>query len=131
MTGATATQGAVWPVTSAVPAAENWRPGGTLPIAYNDATKQLYIAMHDHGFEGSHKFPATEIWKVDIVSHKVETRGHADGAVSIAVSAGPKPLVFTVNGPNSSLSRYDGQTLAKLGETKKDFLEGGGPLMVQ
>jgi hypothetical protein len=47
------------------------------------------------------------------------------------VSAGPKPLVFTVNGPNSSLSRYDGQTLAKLGETKKDFLEGGGPLMVQ
>jgi methylamine dehydrogenase heavy chain len=131
LSGDTAKQTAVWSITKAVPAAENWRPGGTLPIAYNDATKQLYVAMHINGHEGSHKFGATEIWKVDVARRAVVARNRSDGAVSLAVSRGPHPVLFTVNGDPASLSRYDGETLTKLGETKRNFLEGGGPLLVQ
>jgi methylamine dehydrogenase heavy chain len=127
----TAKQDATWSITGAVPASENWRPGGTLPIAYNDATKQLYVAMHSNGHEGSHKFGATELWKVDVTRRAVVARNRADNAVSLAVSRGPKPVLFTVNGEPSSISRYDGETLTKLGETKRGFLEGGGPLLVQ
>jgi methylamine dehydrogenase heavy chain len=131
LSGDAARQLATWSISGAAPPAENWRPGGTLPLAYNEATKQLYVGMHINGHEGSHKFGATEIWKVDIVRRAVVARNRSDGAISLAVSHGPKPVLFTVNGDAASITRYDGETLTKLGETRKNFLEGGGPLLVQ
>jgi methylamine dehydrogenase heavy chain len=131
VSGDKATQSAVWSILSAVPASENWRPGGTLPIAYNDSEKLLYVGMHPNGHEGSHKDSAQEIWKVDVGLHAVVARNHADGATSLAVSQGSAPVLFTINGDFGSITRYDGKTLTKLGETRRNFLEGGGPLVVQ
>lgn len=131
MSGETARETDSWSIIPAAIAAENWRPGGTEPIAYNAATKVLYVAMHPHGFEGSHKLGAHEIWKIDTVKRAVTARSASDGAVSLAISRGPDPVLFTVNGEPASISRYDGQSLSKLGETRRNMLDGGGPLLVQ
>ncbi len=131
LSGETAVQDAVWPVAKGVPDSAGWRPGGEQVIAYAASTGMLYVAMHPNGKEGSHKDPATEIWKLDLARRAVVARGKTDGAVCVAVSQEGKPLVFTESLVDGSLSRYDGETLAKLGQSQLHLLDFGGPIWVR
>jgi len=131
MSGEVATQDKPWPVADGVPDSAGWRPGGVQMIAYSASTGMLYVGMHPNGHEGSHKDPAKEIWKVDLAAHKVVARGKSDGAICLLVSRGAKPVLFAENGESGSLTRYDADTLTKLGESRPHVLEGGGPLSVQ
>ena len=132
--GDVATQEAPWSVVGAKDKQEGWRPGGYGNIAYSPANGQLYLGMHPHGFEGSHKTPAVEIWKIDLAHHLVAARVKSDGANYLQVSREPHPLLFSMNSRDDipgSVTRYDGDTLKVLGTSKPDLLEGGGPMWVE
>jgi methylamine dehydrogenase heavy chain len=132
--GDVATQETPWTFIDAKQKAANWRPGGYANIAYSSSNGQLYLGMHPHGEEGSHKTPATEIWKVDVAKHVVTARAKSDGANYLQVSKEAHPLLFTVNVKGDiqgSITRYDGDTLKILGTSKSDLLEGGGPIWVE
>lgn len=131
MSGPVATQAAPWSITASVPRAGSWRPGGVQPFAYAPSTGALYVGMHPEGHEGSHKDGAKEIWKVDMARRTVVARHAADSVIALQVSREAVPVLFTVNGDSGSLTRYDGDTLAPLGESKRHILEYAGPISVQ
>jgi methylamine dehydrogenase heavy chain len=130
MSGPVASQATPWSIVASVPHAASWRPGGVQPLAYAAPTGQLYVAMHANGHEGSHKDPAQEIWKVDVARHMVVARGRSEGAIGLEVSREPVPVLFAVNGDAGSITSYDGDTLAKRGESRPHVLEYGGPIFV-
>jgi len=130
MSGPVATQAAPWSITASVPRATGWRPGGQQPFAYAASTNMLYVGMHPDGHEGSHKEGAKEIWKVDMARHAVVARHAAASVICMQVSREPVPVLFTVNGDAGTITRYDGDTLEPLGESKR-FLEYAGPMSVQ
>jgi methylamine dehydrogenase heavy chain len=72
-------------------------------LAINQATKQMYVAMHPNGAEGSHKTPAAEIWVYDLATHKRIARVPGKGALSMSVSQDDKPRLFTIDGGNVSI----------------------------
>ncbi len=132
--GDVATQDTPWTFIGAKERTANWRPGGYGNIAYSPFNGQLYLGMHPHGAEGSHKTPAAEIWKVDVARRVVTRRVKSDGANYLQVSKEALPLLFSVNvkeGIQGSVTRYDGDTLKVLGTSKPDLLEGGGPIWVE
>ncbi len=131
LSGEIATQAAPWSIKASVPRADNWRPGGVQPFAFAASTGCLYVAMHSDGREGSHKEGGTEIWKVDMGRHTVVARHAAHGVTSLQVSREAVPVVFAVDGDAGSISRFDGDTLAQLGESKPHILEYVGPISVQ
>ncbi len=53
--------------------------------------------MHDNGAEGTHKFPSKEIWAFDVKNKKRMARFASNHAVSITVSQGANPLLYTLN----------------------------------
>jgi methylamine dehydrogenase heavy chain len=131
LSGPVATQAAPWSITASVPRSSGWRPGGVQPFAYAPTTDSLYVAMHPDGHEGSHKDAAKEIWKVDMARRTVVARHASEGAIALQVSREAVPVLFAVNGDAGSITRYDGDTLQPLGETKPHLLEYAGPLSVQ
>jgi methylamine dehydrogenase heavy chain len=132
--GDVATQETPWTFIGPKDKAAGWRPGGYGNFAYSPANGQLYVGMHPHGREGSHKTPAVEIWKVDVARHAVTGRVKSDGANYLTLSREAHPLLFTVNVTadiQGSVTRYDGDSLKVLGTSRKDLLEGGGPIWVE
>jgi methylamine dehydrogenase heavy chain len=132
--GEVATQETPWTFIGAKEKAGHWRPGGYGNIAYSSSNGQLYVGMHPNGFEGSHKNPAVEIWKVDVAKHVVTLRVKSDGANYLQLSKEAHPLLFSVNVKDDipgSVTRDDGDTLKGLGTSKSDLLEGGGPIWVE
>ena len=132
--GDIATQERPWTFIGAKEKAAHWRPGGYANIAYTPSNGQLYLGMHPHGEEGSHKTPAAEIWKVDVAKRVVTARAKSNGANYMQVSREAHPLLFTVNVTpdiQGSITRYDGDTLKILGTSRSDLLEGGGPIWVE
>jgi methylamine dehydrogenase heavy chain len=126
-----ATQQDTWNIVSGKSASEGWRPGGYQLIACNQKTGQLYVAMHPHGKEGSHKDVAAEIWRVDLTTRAVAARGPGSQASFMTVTDEERPLVYTLSPVTQSITKHDGTTLKVLGESPKDgLLEGGGPLFV-
>jgi methylamine dehydrogenase heavy chain len=132
--GDVVTQETPWTFIGAKEQAAHWRPGGYANIAYSPSNGQLYLGMHPHGEEGSHKTPAAEIWRVDVAKRMVTARAKSDGANYLQVSKEDHPLLFTVNvklDVPGSITRYDGDTLKILGTSRPDLLEGGGPIWVE
>jgi methylamine dehydrogenase heavy chain len=132
--GDIATQETPWTFIGAKEKAAHWRPGGYANIAYSPSNGQLYLGMHPHGEEGSHKTPAAEIWKVDVAKRVVTARAKSNGANYMQVSKEAHPLLFTVNVTpdiQGSITRYGGDTLKILGTSRSDLLEGGGPIWVE
>jgi len=73
----------------------NWYPGGGQPIALNRVTGHLYVLMHP-GEYWTHKDGATEIWDLDLASHKVVKRLPVEGlptVVNVTQEAAPKLVV--------------------------------------
>ncbi len=73
-----------------------WLPGGYEVIAYNKPNDIMFITMHPDGHEGSHKDGATEIWGVNMKTHKVVTRVKAEEPISLAVSQTKSPDLFAL-----------------------------------
>jgi len=129
--GPAATQSTPWPLVTGGDVAQGWRPGGMEVVAFSQATGQLYVAMHAHGTEGSHKSPAEAIWRVDVASHRVKARGPGAGATVLAVSAGPNPVLFSVDGDIANMTRFDGDTLKQTGASNSTGVEYGETLVVR
>ena len=132
--GEVAVQEPPWSFLGPREQAEGWRPGGYGNFVYSPANGQLYVGMHPHGREGSHKTPAAEIWKVDVAQHRITGKTRSAGANYLQLSREAHPLLFAVNVTatiQGSITRYDADTLKVLGNSRPDLLEGGGPIWVE
>ena len=103
--------------------AESWRPGGAQLMGIHEATKRLYVAMHQGG-EFSHKDPATEIWVFDVSKKQRTQRIKLKNVVtSFIVSRDDKPLLFAVFTAVPNVDIYDAlsgehlRTVAKVGHS--------------
>lgn len=94
-----------WSLVDAAARKQGWRPGGYELFAV-DAGK-LYVAMHDHGAEGSHKNPAKEIWVVDLATQRRLARMPGQAVISMAVSRGDAPRLFALSGADNRLLSWD------------------------
>jgi methylamine dehydrogenase heavy chain len=128
--GPVATQTAPWPLVTGDDAKAGWRPGGYQIEAYNRATGQLYVTMHAHGYEGSHKVGAESIWRVDVAKHAVVARGPGKGAGVITVTQDPHALLFGMSLDTGLVTKYDADTLAPLATTPPGGPVEGGTLML-
>lgn len=130
--GPVASEAATFPLVSGDDAKAGWRPGGYQLLAYSRETGQLYVGMHAHGYDGSHKNPADSIWRVDLASHAIKLRGPGAGAQILTVSAGPKPKLFALDLDHALITRLDGDTLKAEGHSPDNgLIEGGGLMVVQ
>jgi aralkylamine dehydrogenase heavy chain/methylamine dehydrogenase heavy chain len=80
--------------------ADNWVPGGYNLMAVNPQTERMYIFMHPHGVEGSHKNPAAEIWVYDLKTRQRIARVPGKDALSMSVVQGKAPRLLTLDGGN-------------------------------
>lgn len=76
---------------------EAWRPGGMQVSALHRASGTLFVNMHDHGEEGSHKNPSKEIWAYDLATQKRVARIGSGGAIAITASQGAAPQLYALN----------------------------------
>lgn len=88
---------APWSLLDAKDRKQDWRPGGMQVTTLHRASGTLYVNMHDHGYEGSHKNPSTEIWAFDLASQKRVARIPSNGAVALAASQSAAPLLYSLN----------------------------------
>jgi methylamine dehydrogenase heavy chain len=107
LTGETPTQTATWSLIDDASAKQEWRPGGYELFAIDDRTHRLYVGMHDHGKEGSHKNPAKELWVFDLDSHRRVSRWPGQTAISMTIlPAEPRRLVL-LSGADNRLVAFD------------------------
>ncbi len=104
--GDSAVQTAVWSLIGPDDT-KGWAPGGYQPFAVQQKTGQIFIGMHANGFEGSHKYPAQEIWQVDLGSRHVLRRFPAPGAIALAVTQDGSPVLFALNRDDATLQAFD------------------------
>ena len=98
-----------WWLTSAAERAANWRPAGWHGKAGSDAGL-MWVAMSPDGYNGSHKDPATEIWRFDVAKQQRQARIELQvPALSIAVNSAPQPQLLVVN-IEGALDVYDAMT---------------------
>lgn len=74
-----------------------WRPGGMQVSALHASSGTLFVNMHDHGEEGTHKNPSKEIWAFDLATQRRTARIPSNGAVAITASQGAMPLLYALN----------------------------------
>jgi methylamine dehydrogenase heavy chain len=83
-----------------------WRPGGYQPLALHAGTGRLYVTMHPHGGEGSHKSPAEEIWAYDLATKKRVMRMPGHASTAIGTSSDGKTL-YAIDAEKASLVIID------------------------
>ncbi|MDE2371503.1 MAG: amine dehydrogenase [Burkholderiales bacterium] len=96
-----------WPLVDAADRKQGWRPGGYQLFAIEPRSERLYVGMHDHGSEGSHKSPAKEIWVFDLKTHKRIGRMPGQTAVSMNIARTESPRLFLLSGADNRLLAYD------------------------
>jgi methylamine dehydrogenase heavy chain len=94
LSGAEAKLGEPWDFASDLDG--DWRPGGYNPLAAHRSSGRLFVGMHSHGAEGSHKNPAEAIWALDVANRKVTTRAPGHDALSVNVTQTDRPLVYAL-----------------------------------
>lgn len=94
-----------------------WRPGG-IALAGGDANGRLYVMMHPHGYDGSHKGPGTEVWVFDPKTKKRINRIELSvPAITMGLTHDENPLLLTTN-INLEVDVYsadDGEHLRTIG----------------
>jgi methylamine dehydrogenase heavy chain len=119
-----------WSLLTEADRQEGWRPGGYQITTVQPRTGRLYVAMHPHGTEGSHKNPAEEIWTFDIQSHRRTARTPTGAAViAIEVSGDPNPRLFAIEGEKNGMLAFDAEGDLKLLKRVDGF--GDTPLALQ
>ena len=97
--------GATWSLTSNDERDANWRPAGWHWTASNG--NNLWVIMTPEGFDGSHKFPGSEVWLFDTKAKTRTARFELNTmAQSIDVTDEEEPRLLVVNA-TGSLDVYD------------------------
>ena len=106
----------------------NWVPGSNNNVAVTDLDRnRLYVLMHPDGAEGTHKFPAAEIWVFDLEKKARIARVPGNDALSLAmVRRGDKPLMAAIDGENVAIYDVSGDE-PKLSHT----IEGAANTSIQ
>lgn len=95
--GKAAKLGKRWSMVTAAERADNWRPGG-VQLTGADSNGRMYILMHPHGVEGSHKDPGSEVWVFDAAKHqRVERVKLKTPGLSVELTRDTDPLLLVVN----------------------------------
>jgi methylamine dehydrogenase heavy chain len=84
-----------------------WRPGGYQLQVLHRASGRLYIGMHPDGKEGTHKYPAQEIWVVDARSGKRLARHKASNAGALSLNQGAPGYLYALDGTTNRIHAYD------------------------
>lgn len=85
-----------WDLVTGKDSGGKWRPGGAWPAAQSGGN--LYVLMHENGYEGSHKDPGSEIWVYDVSSKKRINRITLKmPAIAFDISTGKNPRIITTN----------------------------------
>ncbi|MFL9945988.1 amine dehydrogenase large subunit [Paraburkholderia agricolaris] len=105
--------GKPWSLVSDAERAESWRPGGMQQTAVQARLHRLYVAMHK-GTDGSHKYPASEVWVFDLNTRTRIARWNLaqqkiGPLLSIQVSEDDQPLFYGIT-LTSGLVVMDAQT---------------------
>jgi methylamine dehydrogenase heavy chain len=106
--GETAVSGQPWSLLGKADEKKGWRPGGYQPLAVHVASGTLYVGMHPHGKEGSHKDPAKEIWAYDLAGKRRVGRTATPEATGLAVSQGAQPRLFAYDTAKAAITAFDG-----------------------
>ncbi|WP_027016216.1 amine dehydrogenase large subunit [Comamonas composti] len=109
---------------------DDWAPSGVQLIAYNEPNNVLFVQMHPHAKDGSHKDPAQEVWALDMKSRKLLFRTSVDELISIAVSNDKIPVLIGMK-KEGSVVRYEMDPQAKFAgrRTKQAKNIGLHPIM--
>lgn len=117
--GETAVPEKAWPLSLPSEAKQNWRPGGSQPVALHKNSGTLYVGLHPKAVEGSHKNPAHEIWVYDLKTKTRVARVKTPHTTGLAVSQGESPRLFAFNAEGASVTAFDGgRQLKKVGSGK-------------
>jgi len=104
--GRVAEVGAKWSLTTAQERAAGWRPGGAWP-AVGGEDGRLYVLMHGHGAEGTHKDGGDQVWVFDAASgNRQQIIKLASWGIALSLSAG-KPARLVVTGAEPTVDIYD------------------------
>jgi methylamine dehydrogenase heavy chain len=112
----------------------NWFPGGGQPIALHRASGHLFVLMHS-GEYWSHKDSGTEIWELDMATHKVVKRLSVEGhpsVLNVTQEANPKLIVVAENEGNGAGSGFAGTAQVidpATGEIKQSIKNAGSGLI--
>jgi methylamine dehydrogenase heavy chain len=102
-------QGPAIELASKIPMTEgihgDWAPGGFGVIAYSRQHDVLFISMHPHAKDGSHKEASKEIWAYKLAEHKLLHRSPVEGVRSLSVSDGPRPMLVGLK--EKTLTRFE------------------------
>jgi methylamine dehydrogenase heavy chain len=115
-----------WPLGA--PGDSAWRPGGQQSLAAHQATKRLYVVVHQGG-AGTHKDPGTEVWVLDPAKKaRVQRIALKQPAGSITVTQDAKPVMVASYFEPAAVSVYDATSGAFLRSIEK---LAGPPILVQ
>jgi methylamine dehydrogenase heavy chain len=117
-----------WPLVTAADAKAGWRPGGFQPLAIQQKSNRLYVAMHPKGKEGSHKQAAKEIWAFDLGSKKRIARVPGHHSTVVSVTQGDAPRLYGYSTEKSTLAMYDAGEKLRHTKTEGPFAEFGTQL---
>lgn len=88
---------ATWSLVSAKDKADEWRPGGWQLIT-QDKAGRMYVLMHDHGYNGSHKNGGSEVWVFDPKTGKrVQRLKLKNWGISMEATMEDKPHLVVTN----------------------------------
>jgi methylamine dehydrogenase heavy chain len=67
----------------------------------------LFVNMHPNAKNGTHKDIAKEVWAIDLGTKKLLSRSPIDNSISLAVTHGKAPVLFSVDSEAITLTRYE------------------------
>jgi methylamine dehydrogenase heavy chain len=86
-----------WSLVSDSERADNWRISGMENTAIHRDSGRLFVLMHQGGAD-TRKDPASEVWAYNLKTHSRVARFELnDMTLSLAVSQGPNPRLYTVD----------------------------------
>jgi len=131
VSGKTARLAAKFPLAEGVEG--DWKPSGSQLLAFVPGARVLYVLMHEHARPGSQDDPASEVWAVDMRTHKVLSRTSLGKATGIAYADAGGPALFVADQGLKGIVRYQVYPQARYMVRKDksiDQLEGRGRLEV-
>lgn len=106
---------------------QGWRPGGYQAFALDKERNRLLVGMHPKGAEGTHKFPAQEIWTVDLATGKRVARTKSRNAIALQVGGSGGKYLYALNGATNQIVAY---ALPAMREAYVSDAIGEAPLQV-
>ncbi|MEQ8493001.1 MAG: amine dehydrogenase large subunit [Gammaproteobacteria bacterium] len=105
--GATAVTEATWSLLNETDRAAQWKPGGYQLLALDAKAGRIYVAMHDGARDGSHKFPAKEIWVFDVDSRERLQRAEGSNSIAMSLTDEDTPFLYAYDGLTAEFVKYE------------------------